>query len=292
MTEDDIRHYLLRLNAAPERTALRAVDLFPHADGASHPWRATATDGAVYLVKYVGNPQEVWLAPEQEQPQRIVVKELVCGRLGHLFMPAVTPASSVVNLPSALIAETQKKHADAPPAGPSVGIQYLAGTSYGHEQWADLVHRPIDTHGLARIVVYMLWLNALDPEILVEDMAEDAGGRLYSIDHGWYLTGQGWNHRQSYAPLLQLSLSALPPFYSPLLACINDTALSDAAQQLQHMATERIIEQFAHVPVAWSAEPAFLARVAWFVLQRREATLKAIKEYLSSTPPLEPRGWR
>jgi hypothetical protein len=128
----------------------------------------------------------------------------------------------------------------------------------------------------------MLWLNALDPEILVEDTAEEEAGRLYSIDHGWYLTGQGWNHRQSYAPLLQVSLSSLPPIYPPLLACISDTALSDAAQQLQYIATERIIEQFAHVPSEWGADPAFLAQVAWFVVQRREATLTAIADYLSS----------
>jgi hypothetical protein len=54
-----------------------------------------------------------------------------------------------------------------------------------------------------RVVVHMLWLNAPDPEILVEHTAEDAGARLYSIDDGWYLTGQGWNQRQSCAPLLQ-----------------------------------------------------------------------------------------
>jgi hypothetical protein len=285
MTEDDITRHLLRLNAAHDVTTLPAVELFPHPTGASRPWRAMGTDGAGYLVKYAGNPQELWLSPDRQSPQRIVVKELLCGRLGQLFTPAVTPVTCVVELPITLTDTAQRMHAVALPVGPSVGVHFIEGTSYRHEQWADLLRRPIDTHTLARVVVYMLWLNALDPEILLEDAAEDTGGRLYSIDHGWYLTGQGWNHRQSYVPLLQVSLPSLPPFYPPLLACISGDALSDAAQQLQSMATERIIEQFAHVPAQWGADPAFLAQVAWFVVKRREATLKAITDYLSSTYP-------
>lgn len=249
MDVSDILQLLIGFNAATSPAPVSVAALRPHAGGASHPWRGLGVDGKRYLVKYSWNPQERWLSPDQQPPQRTVVKELLCGRLGHLFMPAVTPSTCVVEVSAATLSAISDaaERDDVPPVGPSVGIRYIKGSSYHHEQWADLFQRAPDRQALGRTVVYMLWLNALDPEVLVAAQ----GGRLYSIDHGWYLTGQGWHSANSTPSLAHVSLASLPPFYAPLLEYAGANALRDAAAQLQSIAAERIIEQFAHVPPKW-----------------------------------------
>jgi hypothetical protein len=236
-------------------------------------------DGNQYVVKYSWNSQELWLLPERHPPKLTVVKELLCGRLGQLFTPAVTPFTCVVDVSAAALSTLpQQEHSDdAPPVGSSVGISYIEGTSYGHEQWAEFFERTPDEETVGRIVVYMLWLNALDPEILLAAQ----NGRLYSIDHGWYLTGQGWHTGQATAPLQQVSWSALPPFSAPLLDYVSDEALHAAANQLQVLAPEQIVGQFAHVPTEWGVDLPFLAEVAQIILQRRIATLHAVEAYLT-----------
>jgi hypothetical protein len=279
MDTPDILHLLRRINAAAAPVQLSVTALRPHGGGASHPWRAVGLDGDQYVVKYSWNSQELWLLPERHPPKLTVVKELLCGGLGQLFTPAVTPVTCVVDVSAeALSALAQTEHSDnVPPPRPSVGISYIEGSSYGHEQWADLFQHAPAEEALASIVVYMLWLNALDPEILVAAQSE----RLYSIDHGWYLTGQGWHIGQSTAPLEHISWSALPPFYTPLLDYVSDEALHAAVDQLQALAVEQIVAQFAHVPPEWGADLPFLAELAKIVLQRRIATPPAIEAYLA-----------
>jgi hypothetical protein len=257
MDLSDIIEYLKSVNSADSPTSVSVTDWRPNLIGASRQWRAVGEDGNPYLVKYSWNPQERWLSPDQVFPQRTVVKELLCGRLGQLFTPAVTPFTCVVDMYAAAltaIPETENSE-EIPPTGPSVGISHIEGSSYTHEQWAELFQRAPDEATLARIVVYMLWLNALDPEILVAAKT----GRLYSIDHGWYLAGQGWHTGQSRASLEQVAWSSLPLFYAPLLDYLSDEALRAAADQLQAFTVERIIAQFAHVPTEWGADIPFLA---------------------------------
>ena len=99
----DIAQLLTDFCAAPAPAVAPVTALRPHSSGASRPWRAVGRDGVPYLVKYSWNPQERWLSDDQALPQRTVVKELLCGRLGRLFTPAVTPCTCVVDVTSAAL---------------------------------------------------------------------------------------------------------------------------------------------------------------------------------------------
>jgi HipA-like kinase len=273
MTNAEITRQLLYLDGSPAPQIVNAVKFVRRIQGESCPWIALLDDGNDYVIKYPDNPQEQHMdALNGPLPQKVVVSELICGRLGQLFTPPVTPFTCVVDVPERVVAQqTQCHDAGLPlPSGLSVGIRYVEGATYSKDQWVDFLKNPIDQVQLAGIVVFMLWLNALDPEIQV---ATDVS-RLYSIDYGWYFTGNEWKTKQLQAKQVILSPKARPTFYQPLGAHVTTEAMQDALAQLSHIREGSMIAACARIPPAWGADEEFLGLLASFVLRRRESMLE------------------
>ena len=124
----------------------------------------------------------------------------------------------------------------------------------------------------ARVIVFQTWLQGQDIAALV---SHDGSGRMFlSIDHGYYLTGPQWIESILTAEP-SFSLVLLPQFQG--LVKLEDSQLfRRILDELTSLSEIDIIKAFAGIPQEWGASVDFRAKLANFVLKRRNLVEQAV----------------
>ena len=144
--------------------------------------------------------------------------DLICGRLGQLFTPALCPEALVIDVPAEVVHGAMHNRTRSLPAapvapGPGMGSTLLDGVDSKTDA-SGLDGVPL--LDLARVSVFQTWLRPVDIAYLI-----GPDGRLLSLDHGYYLTGCRWDMRLLEKPAVgdvvavRSSLTTTPPCRSP-----------------------------------------------------------------------------
>jgi hypothetical protein len=264
----DIAAWLAACDGEPAPPRLRARLLVPRTTGGSKPWDCQVEDGSWYVVKSMANPQD----RRTGKPVKFLATDLICGRLGQLFRPALTPQAAVVEIPPA-VAEaavhprTRRRPAERPSPGPGFGSQLVEGAV---EIKADRGERiaSVPPAEVARLVTFQTWLRGVDVSALVT-----ADRRLLSIDHGFYLTAHRWDRADF--ETVQVTVK-LPSQLRDREALSEPAVFAPALAELSAIADESIIRAFAALPTEWEVSLSLRARAAHFVLRRRPLVAQAL----------------
>jgi hypothetical protein len=258
-----------RLEEIDHRTnphTVTALEIQQPMDGRTKPWLMRASDEHWYVVKVQNNPQELVarkLMPHE--PLKILTTELVCGRLGQLFNPALCPSVAIVSVPPDLAHQCSwTDSAEHISAGPSFGSQVVNGVA-DSKSGGDI--ECISPAMAARLVVFQTWLHGDDPSALISP----DGHIVLSIDHGYYLTGTAWSDQIH---------TALSSTAAPERPCVlsdrwragywrDDSCFRGVLDELMDLSEDQIIWQFASIPQDWGATCAFMADLASYILARR-----------------------
>lgn len=265
---EQITAWLEEFDTEPERVIARTLEF--KGGGGSGAWACDCDDEAHYIVKAQNNHHE------QDAPRlKVVTTELVCGRLGQLFKPPVTPDTRVVMLPTALTSAVTYPSATAvhPTSGTACGSKLIEGVVETKSGQTDAVA----PETVAAVVAFQSWLAAQDPAALIQ---VDTGA-LYSMDHAWYLTGPRW----------QLDVLDAEPAGSACLNMIgpnvsrfsNRSVFATALQQLAELPEDSIVRAFSSIPEDWGADRPFRARLARYTLRRREYVEAALATLWTGT---------
>lgn len=242
--------------------------------GLTKPWLMRASDEQWYVVKVQNNPQDMVgrkLMPHG--PLKISTTELVCGRLGQLFAPPLSPPVAIVfvraNIAQHCSCSDSSEHVAA---GPSFGSQFVYGVA--DKKSGGVIER-ISPDMAARLVVFQTWLHGDDPSALISP----DGATAWSNDHGYYLTGTAWSD-----PIHTVLASNVGPGKPCLLSdrwrtgfWRDDSCFRDVLDELTGLPEETIIRQFAGIPKEWGATYGFMAELASFVLARRDTVRLSIE---------------
>jgi hypothetical protein len=166
----------------PLRTS--AILLEYRGEGGSEPFNCKAEDGFRYVVKCQNNPQDL----SSGLPLKILITELVCGRLGQLFNPPICPLACIVDILEEQASALTYSNGERPSAGPSFGSR-LVDSVIDIKFGGDI--NVVPPEQAARVIMFQTWLRGEDTAALV---STDSNGKIFqSIDHGYYLTGSQWN---------------------------------------------------------------------------------------------------
>ncbi len=226
--------------------------------GGSESWNCKAEDGFRYVVKCRNNPQDRSCAPRL----KVVTTELICSRLGQLFIPPICPFGCIIDIPEALASAVAYPNGERPSAGPSFGSRLVNGVV--DTKYSGTINLVPPTQA-ARVIVFQTWLGDQDTATLVSD---DGNGRMYlSIDHGYYLTGSQWEE-SIFATQPTMSL-VLPPRFQELVKLEDVQLFQGILDELINLPEMEIIKSFTDIPQEWGASVEFRAKLTDFVLKRR-----------------------
>jgi hypothetical protein len=266
MTDEEALELLRSLTSAADPASPVATRIVRHRGGGGSDAWDVAVGSDVYVTKFANNPQE----PARPSPRKIVTSELVVGRVGQLFSPAVCPATSVVVVPIELI-ENEPIHmggglADSGPACGSLMVPQTTETKTGGQ----LGSVPVDR--LAQIAAFQALTQADDAAALVTD----DGSWAYSIDHGHYFGGGSWgNHLGAAAEQprilvlggLDAAVLRVRHAWDPVLAELDAIGDSDLAAA------------FVDVPETWGCDVEFLAPILGATSRRKERLREVVDAY-------------
>ncbi len=154
----------------------------------------------------------------------------------------------------------------------------VPGPAFGSRRIADAVEIKVDAARLAavdpaegaRLAVFQTWVRGIDVSALV-----DGRGRLRSIDHGYFLGGHRWDlDRLARSGPVRLKLPSQWAFPEHLA----DPALfAPALHDLSAIREEAVVAAFAGLPREWGVPLPVRARVAAWVLERRQGVPAAVR---------------
>ena len=247
----------------PPRT--QAALLQYRGGGGCGAWDCKAENGLWYVIKCQNNRQDRTYG----LPWKVLTTELICGRLGQLFVPPVCPPVCVVDIPDELASAVIDPNGEHPSAGPSFGSQRVDGAI---ETKAGGNINLVPPKQAARVVVFQTWLQGHDIAALV---SHDGSGTMFlSIDHGYYLTGPQWIESLLTAEP-SVSLVLLPQFQGQVK--LEDSQLFQGIlDELTSLSEIDIIKAFAGIPQEWGASVDFRAKLANFVLKSRNLVEQAV----------------
>jgi len=131
--------------------------------------------------------------------------------------------------------------------------------------------RPVAAGDLARVLVFQAWLRAVDATVLL-----GAEGRVWSVDHGYYLTGPTWD-------LVRLAVRPvrlrLPQGLHPPEALRDPRWFAPALEELAALREADVVAAFGAMPEAWSVPRRLRAEVACLVLARRPEVPRAVAAF-------------
>lgn len=266
MTDDEALALLRELAGASDPAWPVATRVVRHrGGGGSDAWDvAVGTD--IYVTKFANNPQE----PQRPSPRKVVTTELVAGRVGQLFVPPVSPATTVLVVPLELI-EAEPIHmggglAEPGPACGSLLVLQTTETKAGGQLGS------VPRERLAQITAFQALMQADDAAALVTD----DGSWAYSIDHGHYFGGGSWgNHRGPAAEQPQiLVIGGLDG------ALLRDRGIWDPVlAELDAIGDRELAAAFIDVPDEWGCDVDLLAPILGATSRRKERLREVVDAY-------------
>lgn len=248
-----------------EQLRTQATLLEYRGGGGSESWNCKAEDDFWYVVKCRNNPQDRSCAPRL----KVVTTELICSRLGQLFVPPICPFGCIIDIPESLASAVVYSDGERPSAGPSFGSRLVKGVV--DTKYSGIINL-VPPEQAARVIVFQTWLQGQDTAALVSD---DGNGRMYlSIDHGYYLTGPQWDETVlTTQPTVSL---VLPPRFQELAKLEDAQLFRGVLDELINLSEMEIIKSLAGIPQEWGASVEFRAKLTDFVLKRRSLVEQAV----------------
>lgn len=266
MDETRLRALIANFDAQVQKNYLQATSIEYLGNGGSEAWRCKAEDGQMYVVKAQNNGQDRNQIHEHGYPIKILTTELICGRLGQLFNPIVCPEVAIINIPEKLASVT---------TFPSDQRQVTAGPSFGSLWYPDMYDIKfggridiVPPDQIARIIVFQTWLRGEDVAALVSS----DGRKGISIDHGFYLAGNGSWDKDKLANPLPVTPVIISSSHQPM----DSTVFQPVLEELRMFSEEDILKAFSPIPEEWGSTIEFRVMLANNVLQRRLAVEQAI----------------
>ena len=233
--------------------------------GGSDAWDV-AVGSDIYVTKFANNPQE----PQRPLPRKVVTTELVAGRIGQLFDPAVSPTTRVIVVPLELIEAEPILMAGAPAeSGPACGSLVVTQTT---ETKAGGQLGSVPPERLAQIIAFQSLLQADDAAALVTD----DGSWAFSIDHGHYFGGGSWGNHQGLVAE-QPRILAVGGLDAGLL---RDRRIWDPVlNELEVISDRDLASAFTDVPAEWGCDVGFLAPILGVTSRRKERLREVVDAY-------------
>jgi hypothetical protein len=276
----DIAERLAHLDRGTNLSYLTAKEARYVGGGRTKPWNILASDGLHYIVKVRNNPiEEAARRLLPQAPLKILTTELICGRLGQLFTQPMCPPVAIVAIPPEVASVCRwPDTGELIAAGPAFGSRVVSDAADAKTEPRHIEH--VSPELAARLVVFQTWLYGDDPSALI---APD-GSKVWSIDHGYYLTGTAWSDPlptvlKSYAASDRLCL--LSNEWRGNGYWRDGRCFCDVLDELMGLSEDDIIQSFAGFPREWGVSHAFMADLAYFVLARRSTVRDRLKTLTS-----------
>lgn len=239
--------------------------------GGAVPWGCLGEDGYWYVSKFQNCPQE---QRRQGPALQVLPADLICGRLGRLLHPPVCPEVAVVDVAAEIIGEHHHGRTRTLPAtpitpGPSFGSRLVEGAVDTKADASRLSEVP--PAAIARLAVFHAWLRGGDISYMIT-----GDGQLLSIDHGYFL---GDFRRMAAGEVDALPVTVKVPSALHLAqqrAAADFDLFVPALQALAAIPVEGIVGAFAGIPAEWGLSLDLRARLAAFVLERRDGVEQAV----------------
>ena len=266
LTDDEASDLLRTLSTADDPPKPTATRIVRHRGGGGSDAWDIAVGSDIYVTKFANNPQE----PARPAPRKVVVTELVVGRIGQLFRNPVCPMTRVIMVPRALIdGEPIYMGASLADAGPACGssqVPHATETKAGGQ----LSSVPLTR--VAQITTFQALLQADDPAALVLD----DGSWAYSIDHGHYFGGGAWGKHTGPAA----ELPRINPIGGVDAARLRDRSIwNSVIAELEAIGDEALADAFVDVPAEWGCDAGLLGPILGATSRRKERIREVIDDY-------------
>lgn len=266
VTDEEAIRLLRDLAAGLDPTWPTATRIVRHRGGGGSDAWDVAVGSDIYVTKFANNPQE----PARPSPRKVVTTELIAGRIGQLFDPAVCPITRVIDVPFELIEAEPILMSGAPAeSGPACGSLLVPDTT---ETKAGGQLGSVPRERLAQIIAFQSLLQADDAAALVTG----DGSWALSIDHGHYFGGGSWgNHHGPAAE--QPRILVIGGLDAGILRdrMIWDPVLSE----LDAISDRDLASAFMDVPVEWGCDVGLLAPILGATSRRKERLREVVDAY-------------